>query len=92
MIGATAMNVKRHAEVLLRHGRAFEMPPGRPSPHGDDQAARLAWRLEREVERVALAFVHVNAGTALQVVDIATGKLAVLGEGTYRGTSSPSTS
>lgn len=29
-IGATAMNVKRHAEVLLRHGRAFEMPARAP--------------------------------------------------------------
>ena len=48
---------------------------------------RLTWLgglPEREVERVAFALVHVNAGTALQVVDIATGKLAVLGEGTHR--------
>ena len=62
-IRAAAMDVEGQMEILLGHGRAFDMPTGTAfAPRR--RPARLAWlrRLpEREIERIALAIFQALA-------------------------------
>ena len=67
-IDAAAVDVKHLAQVLLRHGRAFEVPAWRlgRSPKGFPSPARPVGGLpQHEIHRVALVRRNLDAGAGL---------------------------
>ncbi len=81
-VAAAAVDVEGQAELHLRHRRALDVPAGAAlAPRARPvRLARLGGLPEREVERVALAVVVVDARLRLHLVDVAAGQLAVRGE------------
>src|SRR5512147_495972 len=72
-VDAAAMDVEGLAEMLPRHGRAFDMPAGTPRCRdaGRRRPRRLAWlrRLpQNEVHRVALVGRDLDAGAGDHLV------------------------
>src|SRR5439155_6249991 len=68
---AAPMDVERVAEVLDRHGGAFEVPARtsgtpRTRPRG---FTRLRGLPQREVHRAALARIHFDTSACLQLVE-----------------------
>ncbi|MPM77053.1 hypothetical protein SDC9_124052 [bioreactor metagenome] len=74
-----AVDIKRFAEDRHAHRRALDMP-ARPALAPGGIPARLArlFRLpEREIERIALRLVGIDARAVLQIVNILSGELAI---------------
>lgn len=79
-VGTAAVDVERVAEDLGAHGRALDVPARTAAaPLGFPLGlARLGALPEHEVERIALAGSHVDAGARLQVVDRLAGEAAIV--------------
>ena len=85
VIDASRVNVELFAQVLHAHGRALDVPariassPGALPDHG--LVLELGFREpEREVGRITLIAIYLDARARLQLVELEEGKLAVARE------------
>src|SRR4029453_6842707 len=79
---AAAVKIEGRSEVLHRHRGALDVPPG-PTLAPWAVPRRLAGLRalpEREIARVALALVHLDAGAGPELVEIFPGQPPVRGE------------